>query len=50
MAHLSVAELASNRMVILAAYRHLLRATGLAFKGSFCAQSTLPFLPPTEPL
>ncbi|KAK3705382.1 Mitochondrial zinc maintenance protein 1, mitochondrial [Vermiconidia calcicola] len=31
--YLSPAEIATNRFAVLATYRHLLRATGIAFKG-----------------
>lgn len=45
--YLSAAEVATNRTVILAAYRHLLRATRLAFQGIFIPL-LLPF-PPAKP-
>lgn len=33
--HLSIAEQAANRTFVLATYRHLLRATRIAFRGIF---------------
>lgn len=46
MVHLSLAETAINRFAVLATYRHLLRATRLAFKGTFPHSP----IPPTPPL
>lgn len=37
---LSPGEIAHNRSVVLATYRHLLRATGIAFRGPSLTSST----------